>query len=413
MGFFTDMLNGLVGNNDSTASSSSSTGGFFSSLVSSFTGATQDVSQQIAFTKHIAASASDGAVYGMTQEEKFKLMRDAIEKCGAASTPNTALGEIYPLIIKRINEAEYNLSQPIAHETCPKECLRSREHCEECLQKRLAVLEALYYVDCPEEYKNRVSAAPKNAGRQNKSKCPLCGAPVEPSMKTCAYCDTVVSNVYDEAGAIFLSAAQAATPEQAAYDLIYPYQLEAAEDLASPETQKIFMTMSYAMAAEQRLELSMQGVYYDAELKKGLKEAFEKTTNLAKVKMSMSDLHYMANEYHLSVGQYLRCLFNGDPNIQTVALYRENARMEKEQEERKKQMERDRQANEERLERQRKANADFWRRHQQHAVNSIVHYAEHERTCYDCTYYSPAAQACAQTNRSTNARDYCGLWKLK
>lgn len=33
--------------------------------------------------------------------------------------------------------------------------------------------------------------------------------------------------------------------------------------------------------------------------------------------------------------------------------------------------------------------------------------------CYNCTFYSADGQWCAQTDRSTNAGDSCGLWKLK
>lgn len=414
MGLLTDFLNGFSGGD-----TNSSAGGIISSLFNNFTGMTKDFSQQISFSKCFISSADSGALYSMTQTEKYKLIKEALEKCGASSTPDTSLGAVYPLIMKSVNENEYNSSQPTAHETCPKECAQDRKECGDCLKKRLAALEALYYVDHPEEYNNRISAASPNSVNQIRTKCSLCGAPIDTSMKKCSYCDTPTTNVYDEAGSIFLSSAQMVPPKQAAYDLIFSYQLASIEKMSSPEARKIMVTIILALAAEQRLTLSLQGALNDAHLKKDTEAGYEKTINLLKVKMSMSDIHYMADVYHMSVGEYLRCLFDGDPNIMTAAVYRDKQQTEQAQALRKQQMEQERIRNQELYEKQKRANDEFWERRRasyvapQYSGGGGGAGGGSYKCCGNCISYIASEGKCALDHYTNGASYSCGFFSLR
>lgn len=365
-----------------------------------------DLNQQLDFCNKLNASVSSTPLECMREEQKMVLLKRVLIECGADGTPGTTLGSVYPLIAEKADAAEKNSRLPTAHETCPQNCTGDRSGCQECLQKRLAVLEALYYADRPEEYKAKVTAARQKHSQGAGRKCSLCGAPITGSMRNCEYCGTPVS-LYEEA---ILSASQIVPPEQTAYDLIYQMQVEAAEKMAAePDALKILTALQSAAAAEAKRE----GYISDAQIKQLTQEGFMKTIALMKVKMSLSELSYMAGIYNLSVGIYLRGLFENDPNLQTAAVYRDSQKMERESQEQKRRHEEQMQAIRDDYARWKKNSDEFWERKRQ--IQTAPKYLGGSsgtpgRSCAGCRYFVLSSGYCAYKKTSVNAGDSCGAF---
>lgn len=397
----------------------SSIGGILAGWGTSVKNKYADTSQQIAFTKYLMSM--QGSVSGLEQKEMIGLLKQSLEQCGASSTPDTALGEIYPYVAQLTNESISNSNLPTAHSTCPKICTKSREKCEDCLKKRLAILEALYYVDRPEEYKSKFTTS-KKPQKQGKRKCTLCGAYINPSTETCEYCGTPVAGVFEEETPNFLSAAQIVPPEQKAYDLLYQYQLEEFERIWTPEYIKVNFAVRWAETAERRqaIDIRYPNQAHDqiwANVKKETMENIEKLISAYRVKMTMSDIYYMADEYHLSVGQYLRGLFEGDPHLTTAPFYRETQRQDQEYLQEKEERRQRHEQRMESLERQRKLNQEFWERRQQSYRAPQYSGGPGPTTtgscCGNCRYYMVHDNKCAYSeyHYPTGANDYCGDYR--
>lgn len=400
----------------------STIGGALANWAASVKNKYADTAQQIAFTKYINSFANSGSDLG--QDERLGLIKQALEHCGASTTPDTTLGEIYPYVVKMTDENLSNSKLPTAHSTCPKVCLKSREKCEDCLKKRLAILEALYYVDRPEEYKNKVSAAAKKPQRQGESKCTLCGAHVNPSIKTCEYCGTPVSGVFDGGEPDFLSAAQIVPPEQTAYDLLYQYQLEEIELTYTPEFMKMNINLHWATTAERRQSIDIEYANHNKDglwekIKKESEEKINNHINALKVKMTMSDIYYMADMYHLSVGQYLRGLFENDPHLTTAPAYREAERQDLEDSRQREERRQNHELNMQRLERRRKLNQEEWKRRQESYRAPQYSGGSGPSTtgscCGNCRYYMVYDNKCAYSEyrHPTGANDYCNNHRSK
>lgn len=365
-----------------------------------------DLNQQLNFCNKINAAVSSTPLECMREDQKMVFLKKVLIECGAADTPGTTLGSVYPLIAKRADSAEKNAGLPTAHETCPPNCTGDRSGCQECLQKRLAVLEALYYVDRPEEYKARVTAAHRKHSEGTGRKCSLCGAPITGSMRNCEYCGTPVS-LFEEA---ILSASRIVPPEQAAYDLIYQMHVEAAEKMAADaEAQEILTAVQSAAAAQAKKE----GYISDVQLKPLIRQDFEKGIALLKVKMSLSELSYMAGIYNLSVGIYLRGLFENDPNLQTAAAYRDRQKMERESQEQQRRHEEQMQAIRDDYARWKKNSDEFWERQRQ--IHTAPKYLGGSsgtagKSCAGCRYFVLSSGYCAYKKTSVNAGDFCGAF---
>lgn len=366
MGFLNDLFDGLL------------------ELAQEGIGQWSELSQCTNFTKGIENA---GLVEGMDEGERNARIFNVLKSCGAATTPDTLLGEIYPFMEKKANEYAENLSLPTAHETCPTKCSNYRSKCGECLKERLAILEGLNYAENPELYRQSYNAA---------------GA--------------------FEASAGFVPSSTMA-PEQQAYELIYNHKQKDLDFAYSPERKKV--TINIACATGWIANPTMP----KAMLLKLTEESINEDLRLLKAKMSLSDLYFAADHYHMSVPTYLRGLFEGDPNLKTAAVLRKEQqeerereigqetreRLDREREITQQQRERDRQLREETRAKLKQIEQEKHNRKLEMIKNNPPQYGGvvTSRTCADCTYYSPGARKCAYKDRATNAGDSCGFFKWK
>ena len=345
--------------------------GFFGDLVNGLIGGFNEVAQ---CTKFMASLTNVGAYAGMDAAGQSTYILNALDSCGAADTPDTFLGEIYPIVVKMVNEDGANISQPKAHESCPAECAYDRSTCDKCLKERLEILEALNYAERPEEYLRIFNSAEGSS------------AGFVPN--------TTMS------------------PEQQAYELIYNHQMKDLDFMYSPERKKVMINMICAgslvgaptIPKAMRLKLAEEQVNEELQLKKA--------------KMSLSDLYFAADHYHMNVPAYLRELFNGSSGVKTAAMIRKEEQDKIESELRKQELERDREYYEQKRERERQQSLERLKR-----TNNMIYSSgppqyvgagtSVSRTCADCTYYSPGARKCAYKNQSTNAGDSCGFFSRK
>lgn len=397
--------------------------GFFQELLNGLTDGFSEITQCARFTE---CFNNTGAFEGMNETEKNAFILKALNDCGAANTPDTLLGEIYPIAVKEANENNANLSQPVAHGTCPAKCHKNRSTCGECLKTRLEILEALNYAERPEEYRRGFGAAAQ-APTSGGDKCSLCGAPIGPSMSECDYCGTPVTGAA-AGGALGASArfvpSSTMSPEQQAYELVYKYQLEELNSAYSPELKRVAINIQCAAS------LTVCPTMSKTELLKLTEESINNTLQLLKTKMSLSDLYFMAEHYHMNVPTYLRGLFEGDPNLKTAAVFRKEqqdereretreeerretgAKLERERELRRQQQERDRQTRAETQAKLKQIQQERHNRQLEMISNNAPQYIS-SHTCADCTYYSPGARKCAYKDQATNAGDSCGFFKWK
>lgn len=386
-------------NTTQTAQTTQSSGGFIDSLISSVNAS----SQNAAFASYVERATQSGEIMAMDNTQKITFLKKAIEYCGADKTPNTTLGRVYPDVVKITEEAQKNSLLPTAHSTCPPGCTAKRDDCENCLKRRLAIYEALYYIDSPEEYKKRFSSSP-NPQKQLDLKCSLCGAPVSSSMKVCEYCDTPVRDTVENK-TTFLPITSYVPPEQAAYDLIYEVRVEAAEKMIhNKEFMDIMTAMYVAIASQTGLS--------EFEIRKILNESYAKALNLEKEKMSVGNIHFMAKEYNTDVSTYLRGLFDQNDMFKPYAHYRDDQQFKQQQEQRRRQMEQQRAL----YEQQKKRNDEFWERRRamyrppQYSGGSGGGSGDYHN-CAHCVNY--ANGFCGYKQWKTNASDSCGFFKLR
>lgn len=361
MGFFGDLVNGLVG----------------------------DFSEVVQCTKFTEAFNNVGAFEGMNETEKNSFILNALESCGAATTPDTLLGEIYPIVVKAANENAVNLSQPVAHESCPAKCVHDRNTCGECLKARLEIFEALNYAEHPEEYRRIFNAA---------AQAPSSDASAEGELG---------------ASARFVPSSSM-SPEQQAYELIYKHQQEEINTAYSPELKKVMINIQCAAS------WSVCPTMPKAELLRLTEESINETLLLLKAKMSLSDLYYMADYYHMSVPTYLRGLFAGDPNLKTAAVLRKEQQAEREREIRQQQAERDRQIREEKEAKLKQIQQENHRRQLDMIKNKAPQYVAagggggSSRCCGTCVHYMSASNRCTEHTYSPNgASDWCSSYSSR
>lgn len=400
---FTNQFNNAYTNqgNNTQYGQSNQSGGLFDSFMNGFNAA----SQNAVFCKYLENNAQGIDLNSMSLTERNALMKNALEQCGADKTPNTTLGQIYPIIMRQIEEREKNIALPTAHSTCPPQCGESRDECEKCLKRRLAILEALYYIDQPEEYKKRFGNNSQNRSKQLEMKCSLCGAPLTSSMKVCEYCDTPVLGTADNQSS-YLSFTEYVPPEQAAYDLIYEVMMEGVDKMAEPEPKKV-------MTAVLTAACSQAGVS-EFQIKTMIDQNYQQQLSIQRSKMTMADINYMANEYHISVSTYLRGLFEGDLNLQSAAVYRQNKKIQEETRRNKEEHERKMQAIRDDYARWKQRNDEFWER--KRSIQTAPQYLAgggggDRRNCGHCVNYVDGY--CAYKGQDTNATDYCGNYRMR
>lgn len=391
--------------------------GFFNDILDGFLELAQaglDQSSELAqCTKFIQAYQSALSVEGMDEEAMNRATLDALKSCGAAETPNTLLGEIYPICEKRTNENAVNISLPTAHETCPAKCPNNRSKCGECLKERLAILEALNYAENPALYRQTANAQPPAAAG---GKCSLCGAPINGGVSVCEYCGTPVTG--NAAGAFGASAgfvpSSTLPPEQQAYELIYRHQLSTINEMNEPEAKKVMINVQCAAS------WSVCPTMSKAEMLKLTEQSINETMPLLKAKMSLSDLYFMADHYHMSVPTYLRGLFDGDPNLKTAAVFRKEQQEERERELRQQQAERDRQIREEKEAKLKQIQQENHRRQLDMINKKTSGYVAggggggSSRCCGTCVHYMSASNRCTEHTYSPNgASDWCSSYCSK
>lgn len=374
--------------------------GFLQDLVTVLSG---DASELVQCTNFVQTLQNKGVLEGLSDLEKNSLIFDALKSCGAANTPNTLLGEIYPIVGNRFAKMEANALQPTAHETCPEICTSDRSECGECLKQRLVIIDALNYAETPELYRQSASAQPPAS-----SKCSLCSAPISPSMSVCDYCGTPVAG--NGAGAFGASSgfvpSSTMPPEQQAYELIYKYQQKAVNEMFTPEAKKI--TINYQTSVYWTVYQTMS----KAEMFGLAEKTFNETAPLLKVKMSLAELYYMADYYHMSVTAYLRGLFAGDPNLKTAAVLRKEEQYEREKEVNRRNHEIQMQAMEQKAQRQQeywKRQAELYRPPQYGGGSGGGGYS---RCCGRCIHYMSESNRCTESHHwPSSASDSCGLFK--
>lgn len=387
------------GQNPQNSQSNLSGGGF----IDNFIGGMNASSQNAAFASYMEKVTQSGEIMAMDNTEKIDFFKKAIERCGGDKTPNTTLGKVYPAVVKMTEEARKNSLIPTPHSTCPEACTSNRDDCEKCLKRRLAIYEALYYTDNPEEYKKRFSSDGTPA-KQLDLKCSLCGAPVSSSAKTCEYCDTPVQNTLENR-TTFLPVTSYIPPEQAAYDLIYELRVETMGKLLNNKEYMEVMTAMY-------VALTCQAGLSEFEIRKIINESYAKALNLEKEKMSVANIHFMAKEYNTSVSTYLRGLFDQNDLFKPYAHYRDDQAFKAQQEQRRKQMELQR----EMYEKQKKRNDEFWER--QRSLYRPPQYlggggggGGDWHNCGHCVNYVNGF--CGYKQWKTNAADSCGNFSLR
>lgn len=382
-----------------TTQSTKSNGGFIDNFISGMNAS----SQNAAFARYMEKATQSGEILAMSNTEKTDFFKRAIEHCGADKTPNTTLGRIYPTVVKMTEDARKNSLIPTPHSTCPQGCTFKRDNCENCVKRRLAIYEALYYIDSPEEYKKRFLPSGEPA-QQFDLKCSLCGAPVSSSVKNCEYCDTPVQNTLENK-TTFLPITSYVPPEQAAYDLIYQVRVEAMENMIQNKDFMDVMTAMYVAIASQT-GLS------EFEIRKIINESYAKALKFEKEKMSVGNIHFMAKEYNTTVSTYLRGLFDQNDMFKPYAHYRDDQEFKAQQEQRRKQMELQR----EMYEKQKKRNDEYWER--QRSLYRPPQYvggggggSSDWHNCGHCINYVDGF--CGYKQWKTNASSSCGHYSLR
>ena len=340
--------------------------GFFGDLLGGLAGGFNEVAQ---CTKFMASLTNFGAYMGLDGAGQTAYLLNALESCGAADTPDTFLGEIYPIVKKNINEDSANISQPTAHECCPAECAYDRSTCEKCLKERLEILEALNYADRPEEYLR-------------------------------------IFNTVEGSSAGFVPNTTM-SPEQQAYELIYNHRMKELDFMYSPERKKVMINVACAgsfvgapmVPKAMRIALAEEQVNEELQLKKA--------------KMSLSDLYFAADHYHMNVPAYLRELFNGSSGVKTAAMIRKEQQDEREREIRQQELERDREYQQQKRERERQQSLERLKR-----TNNMIYSSgppqysagySNSSCCGNCIHYMINANKCAynQYKHPSGASDYC------
>lgn len=374
--------------------------GFLQDLANVLVGGFSELTQCTNFTQIITNA---GNMEGMDEEEKNKIILDALKSCGAATTPDTLLGEVYPILEKKAVEISANLKQPTAHETCPARCKTKRSECGRCLKERLEIIDALNYAENPALYRQSASAQPPAAA---SNKCSLCGAPINQGASACDYCGTPVAG--NAAGAVGVSSgfvpSSTMPPEQQAYELIYNHLQGVINEMNKPETRKAMINIQCAVAWSTCPTMSK------AEILRITEQSANENLPLLKAKMSLSDLYFAAEYHHMSVTTYLRGLFNGDANLKTAAVIRQEENYARQREVREQNRELQRQADE----RRKQSEREFWERRQ--ASYRPPQYAAgggggggSRYCCGTCAHYMSGTNTCTEyrSNGPKSASDYC------
>lgn len=403
MGSILDALGSIAGSLGNAGGNGASWGG----LLGAGYFDNDDVKQQKKYVAYLSRPGVSEKMDILSAEEGSSLLVEALVAVGADKTPETSLGKVYPIIKKRADEYQRNSSLPVAHETCPPKCGMDRVGCEKCLKRRLTVLEALYYVECPDEYYKKLNVS--SAAKPVALKCSLCGAPVTAAMTKCDYCDTPVVGAGAQGSRV--TARMNASPEQTAYDLIYEMQLETAEKLSNPD----YRAATKALTLAAYSNIAFMTVKQKEDL---IENSIVTSERIVKIKMTIADLHEMASIYHISVGTYLRSLFDGDQNVKTAAVYRNEQKLAREKQQRDEaSAQRSREAQEQ-YARKKKANDEYWQRYQ--AARHAPQYCGgggggggSGYCCGTCSFFNTNNARCAVHGYETDANGHCGHFKLK
>ena len=256
-------------------------------------------------------------------------------------------------------------------EVCPA-CLKAQEEFDRLIHE-LEVMEAAM--------KN-----PSAAKKKKIVKCSLCGAPYEKGEKMCSYCDTP----YPSDGIGFDIPETEYEQQQLILEL----------GTAAYEQQKIYFKLQMNNKNES-LKKSMPGFLHG--ITGGLISSAEKMMELTPEQLLQG-----AKQNNMCLSAYIRGLNDGSvKNVKLVALEEERQRMN-EQHQRDMQIQMQADAKKRQLQ-----NENYQRMLNMTTSSTPKYSGGASRSCYNCTYYSAAAGACAQNGRSTSAGDYCALWKLK
>lgn len=274
---------------------------------------------------------------------------------------------------------------------CDSQCPVNDMRCEACLKQQQEIIEGLEGLNALEITINSL----KEQSVEIPGGCSLCGAPIEKGVKECPYCGTayqieaLITNLPKtdlERDKMLLDGS---TKVFALYTELYKTQMEyKKENVKLPGIVKGFTNI------------------IAANLEKGM------TMNAAMIRQGANDngVSYPTYIAGVMTGQYQSvAMINLQNQLQQQhEIMEESRRQQEEYRARSRQIEMERQAkikaiNDEQAARQREI-----------AKTRVPQYSGgSSRTCYNCTYYSAGAKACAQNGRSTNAGDYCGCWSPK
>lgn len=272
----------------------------------------------------------------------------------------------------------------LCHKLCPVNDMR----CEACLSEQQNILAALENL---ENLEQAISNSQTRGVLPLADKCSVCGAPFEKGEKECPYCGTA-----------------------------YPKSRAADIPATELERDRLLLEKS-AEAFALYSELYKKQIVYKAEnpelpsiVKNMMK--LSKTMEEKNMVMTSEQIRQGAQSNGVSYAAYISGVMAGVyksiPQInmerQTAALQQRSAELTKQSQEMNAQMVAQQRAREQQS---RQENAQ--RQAQMASSKSYGYSGGASRTCYNCTYYSAGAQACAMNGRSTNAGDYCGCWKLK
>lgn len=278
------------------------------------------------------------------------------------------------------------------YSTCPMGCFIAPEACEECKSYKEALKKVLEDVENLEAYYSNF-VVDSDAMPGGERECWYCGAPVLGVSKECEYCGSDLGN--GKSLIRVQSKNEIPDPIAKATDIIYERQKMAARYQKEKGSGGLLKGL-----------LGMGGM---AAMKMN---AFDKPMTVQEVKET-------AQSYNVSVGTYLSGLDTGAYLTKAGKTNQDmmnqiNQQMEKNAQLRA-QQNAQRQAQFEAQRSQGSSSRYTMMDYQQRRAESYNpgYSGGSSRTCYNCTYYSAGAQACAEKGRSTNAGDSCGLWKLK
>lgn len=269
---------------------------------------------------------------------------------------------------------------------CSQMCKVSDDTCcAECLKEQEQIMERIHLLETVEQYIKDPLSIPKC---EKSEKCSICGAPFEKGEQFCPYC----GNKYP---AGFFTA-----------DL--PTSASELMMLADKMVQEIWSSLG-ALRKKQSMYAFQPYLNNAGSICNGITNFFFKGVgNMEMEKMTTEQFRRGAEKNNVSLSQYMLGVFHG--NMSSVALQDATKHLEQINESQKKNIEINRQM----YERKRQIQQESAQRQAQIASSRNYGYSGGaSRTCYNCTYYSAGAQACAMNGRSTNAGDYCGCWKLK